>query len=138
MLAIIAYYIDEQYTIKNVLLVLRNIYRLYIAIETKHYLLVVIREYRITTKLAFFIADNANNNDVALDLLVVDLDIRLLKQRLRYSCYIINLVAKAILYSYDIDCIEDALNNDDRDLSTIPGVSRFKAILRSKDELAIL
>jgi hypothetical protein len=138
MLAIIAHYIDEQYTVKNVLLALRNTYRSHTAAETKHHLLAVIREYRITTKLAFFIADNANNNDAALDLLAVDLDIRPLKQRLRCSCYIINLVAKAILYGCDIDCIEDALNDDDGDLSTTPGVSRFEAILRGKDELATL
>jgi hypothetical protein len=138
MLAIIAHYIDEQYTVKNVLLALRNTYRSHTAAETKHHLLAVIREYRITTKLAFFIADNANNNDAALDLLAVDLDIRPLKQRLRCSCHIINLVAKAILYGCDIDCIEDALNDDDGDLSTTPGVSRFEAILRGKDELATL
>ena len=69
MLAIIAHYIDEQYNVKNVLLALRNTYGSHAAAEMKHHLLAVIREYRITTKLAFFMADSANNNDAALDLL---------------------------------------------------------------------
>jgi hypothetical protein len=138
MLAIIAHYIDEQYNVKNVLLALRNTYGSHAAAEMKHHLLTVVREYRITTKLAFFIADSANNNDAALDLLQHDLAIQPSKQRLRCGCHIINLVAKAILYGCDIDCIEDAINDDTSDLSTIPGVSHFEAILHGKDELAKL
>ena len=138
MLAIIAHYIDEQYNVKNVLLALRNTYGSHAAAEMKHHLLAVVREYRITTKLAFFIADSANNNDAALDLLQPDLPIQPSKQRLRCGCHIINLVAKAILYGCDIDCIEDALNDDAGDLSTIAGVSHFEAILHGKDELAKL
>ena len=60
------------------------------------------------------------------------------KQRLCCSCHIINLVAKAILYGCNIDCIDDALEDDDSDLATIPGVSHFEAVLRSKDEVAKL
>ena len=75
MLAIIAYYIDEQYNVKNVLLALRNTYGLHTAAEMKHHLYTVIREYRITTKLAYFVADSASNNDLALELLQYDLAI---------------------------------------------------------------
>ena len=138
MLAIIAHYIDEQYNVKNVLLALRNTYGSHTAAEIRHHLLAVVREYRITTKLAFFMADSANNNDAALDLLQNDLDIQPSKQRLRCTCHIINLVAKAILYGCDIDCIEEAINDDTSDLSTASSISHFEAILHGKDELAKL
>ena len=138
LLAIIAHYVDKHYKIKNVLIALRNTYGSHAAAELKHHLLEVIREYRITTKLAYFMADSANNNDAALDLLAVDLPIQPSKQRLRCGCHIINLVSKAILYGCDIDCIEDALQNEDNDLSFTSAVSRFEAILHGKDELAKL
>ena len=138
LLAIIAHYVDKHYKIKNVLIALRNTYGSHAAAELKHHLLEVIREYRITTRLAYFMADSANNNDAALDLLAVDLPIQPSKQRLRCGCHIINLVSKAILYCCDIDCVEDALQNEDNDLSFTSAVSRFEAILHGKDELAKL
>ena len=137
LLAITAHYIDEHYSVKNVLLALRNTHGSHLGEEIKHHLLAVIQEYRITTKLAFFVADNASNNDTALELLAKDLfEIEPCKQRLRCGCHIINLVAKAILYGCDIDCIEEVLANDN--LTSLPGVSQFEAILRGQDELAKL
>jgi hypothetical protein len=138
LLAIIAHYVDEHYAVKNVLLALRNTYGSHAATEIKHHLLAVIREYRITTKLAYFMADSASSNDAAIKLLQYDLDIQPSKQRLRCACHIINLVCKAILYGCDIDCIEDALQDDDGELSYCSGVSRFEAVLHGKDELAKL
>jgi hypothetical protein len=138
LLAIIAHYVDEHYNVKNVLLALRNTYGSHTAAEIKHHLLVVVREYRITTKIAYFMADSANSNDAALELLQKDLDIQPSKQRLRCACHIINLVCKAILYGCDIDCIEDAIQDNDGGLSYCSGVSRFEAVLHGKDELAKL
>jgi len=57
-----------------------------------------------------------------------------LKQRLRCSCHIINLVCKAILYGCDIDCVEEALSTDDYSGT----VSEFEAVTRGHDGQAAL
>jgi len=66
------YYLDKDFNVKNVLLALRNTYRSYDAGEIKSYLLNVIKEYRISTRLAYFIADSAAANNKALRLLKSD------------------------------------------------------------------
>jgi hypothetical protein len=124
-----------------VLLALRNTYGCYTGDELAHYLLNVIRDYRISTKLAYFIADNASSNDIALYILQTDLTVTPKKQRIRYVCYIINLVTKSILYSTDIDCINDVLRHaeysNDTDLYD-DQVSKFEEALRSTNEVVRL
>ena len=127
LLGVIAYYLDANYQVKNTLLALRNTYGQNNADHLSHHLLNVFKEYRITTKLAFFIADSANTNDAALRRLESELLIDVDKQRLHCCCYIINLVCKAILYGCDIDCVEEALSNDDFNGT----ISKFEDITRS-------
>ena len=137
LLGIMAHYVDSEYRVKNVLLALRNTYGSHSAEDMAVHLLAVIREYRITTKLAYFMADSASNNDLALRLLQQDLPIQPTKQRLRCACHIINLVCKAILYGVDTDCVDDALEQDDE--QGVPSkLSQFENLLRTKDELAKL
>ena len=107
-----AHYIDSNYEVKNVLLALRNTYGSHLAAELQHHLLDVIREFRITTRIGYFMASSASNNDVALRLLQNELAIKPLKQRLRCACYIINLVCIAVLYGVDADCVDEALEED--------------------------
>ena len=141
LLGVIAHYIDADYTIKNVLLALRNTYGCHTGDELAHHLLNVIRDYRISTKLAYFIADNASSNDTALHILQTDLTVTPKKQRIRCVCHVINLVTKSILYGTDIDCINDVLrhaeHSDDTDLYD-DQVSKFEEALRSTDEVVRL
>jgi hypothetical protein len=66
----------------------------------------------------------------------------LIKQRLRYSAHIINLVAEAVLVGVDVDYFDDVLlaikndnsDDDDDDDSTI--VSKFEDVLRTNDDKA--
>ena len=137
LLGIVAHFIDEQYAIKNVLLGLRNTYGSHIGAELKHHLLAVLRDYRISTKVAFFMADNASNNDKALELLQTELNIDPVKQRLRCAGHIINLVCKAVLYGTDVDCINDIIRHaestDTEDFYDSK-VSQFEATLRSSND----
>jgi hypothetical protein len=104
-------------------------------------LLHVLREYKISNSIGYFIADNVSSNDRAIELLSDHLQIESNKQRLRCAAHIINLVCKAILLGIDDDCIEDALpgnddvledGNDEIDQS----IQRFEGSLR--DEKAAL
>ena len=96
LLGVIAHYIDKQYQVKNVLLALRNIYGSHKGVELNRHLRAVCREFKISTKVAFFMADNASNNDSALKLLQHDLNINPQRKRLRCAGHIINLICKAI------------------------------------------
>lgn len=67
----------------------------------------VFREYNISAKIGYFIADNATSNDAALRLLSHHIDIKPARQRLRCG-HVIDLVVKAILYGVDSECMLDA------------------------------
>ena len=76
-----------------------------------NHLLSVINDFQIGHQIAFFIADNASNNDKALVVLssyLPSLKIDPVKQRLYCSSHIYNLICKAILYGVDGDYLEDA------------------------------
>jgi hypothetical protein len=141
LLGVTAHYIDEQYHVKNVLLGLRNTFGSHRAEEQAHHLVAIAREYKISTRISYFMADNASNNDRTLHLLEDELNINPKKSRLRCAAHIMNLVTKAILYGTDTDCIDDVLKHVE---SADPGdvydgnVSQFEATLKSQDELAVL
>jgi hypothetical protein len=141
LLGVVAHYIDEQYQVKNVLLALRNTYGSHKGVEIHHHLLAVCREFKIGNRLAFFMADNASNNDLALQLLQNDLNIDPHTDRLRCAGHIINLVCKAILFGTDIDCIDEVLfSTISEEHTTIEDavVSQFERELRSRDELSVI
>jgi len=140
-LGVTAYYLDKDFSVKNVLLALRNTYRSHDAGEIKSHLLNVIKEYRIGTRLAYFIADSAAANNKALRLLKSDFLIDPSKQRLRCASYIINLVCKAVLYSCDVDCIKQAPSDSQSDETSdlrLPTITSFEVILRSKEDYTTL
>ena len=124
-LGVVAHFIDYDFKIKNVLIALRNTYGSHQATELRHLLITVIREYQITTRIAFFMADSASNNDLALHHLKADIPLEPSKQRLRCVCHIINLVCKAILYGVDVDCVDDESSK----------LGQFEKVLHSKDEM---
>ena len=141
LLAVIAHYIDRDYKIENVLLALRNAYGCHTGDELQYQLVTILREYKISTKVAYFVADNASNNDRALHFLQHELSIDPVKQRIRCACHVLNLVTKSILYGTDVDCVNEVLHRaehgDEADLYS-DTVSKFEEALRSSDELVRL
>jgi hypothetical protein len=101
-------------------------------------LLSVIREYKISDKIGYFITDNGANSDTALRLLSHHVGAKPAKQRLRCSGHVVDLVVKAILYGVDSECMLDASlseadhegNSELYDTST---VFKFEAALRSEE-----
>jgi len=89
----------------------------------------VVHDYNIGDKVQYFIADNATANDRAIKVLSGSLNIRPEHHRLRCGAYVINLVAKAVLYGTDID----ALDSGEREecLSDSRYVAAFEALVRS-------
>jgi hypothetical protein len=69
----------------------------------------VLKMYNLAPHLGYFIADNAGNNDTAIRGILQTLrpDIKESdSRRVRCIAYIINLVAKAFLFSNDVDGFE--------------------------------
>jgi hypothetical protein len=70
------------------------------------YIIVFNSSYKIRSKVTFFAADNATNNDKAISLLSREiLHYNLQQMRPRCAGHILNLVYKAILYGVDEDCV---------------------------------
>jgi hypothetical protein len=66
----------------------------------------------IISRLGFFIADNAGNNDTCIRAICQLLDIKNPKtRRVRCLGHIINLAAKAFLFSEDVDAFKLTTNN---------------------------
>jgi len=141
-LGVMAHWIDSNCKARVALLALRNTFGSKSGEEQKHHLLEVLREYKITSKIGFFISDSASNNDKALELLAKHIDLDPAQQRLRCAAHVVNLVCKAILYGVDTDCISEvcrtADNPDENDDLSTPSVTQFEQILRTKDRQAIL
>jgi hypothetical protein len=133
-LGIVAHYIDKDFTVKAVLLALKNTFDNHTGLEMKEHLREACKDYKISTRIAYFMADNATPNDKAIELLTEHLELQPRKQRLRCTAHSINLVAKAILYGVDVDYITDALreaieDDEDDDLQN-DTVNAFEAALR--------
>lgn len=144
LLGVFAHYFDEQYQLKTVLISLLPTYGNHTGEEQARCLLAVLKDYQITTKVGYFMADNATNNDRAIEVLKNDLNIEPHKQRLRCACHILNLVVKAMLYGVDSDCIDNACNPQldaqakPEDLDDSDIVQQFEAVQRVTDEQARL
>lgn len=108
MLGVTAHYLDEQLRVKTVLLGLRPMYGAHSGVAIAEELMTVMRDFKISDRVGYFVADNASNNDAALREIAKEIDIDPLRQRIRCSAHILNLVAKAILYGTDSDCVADA------------------------------
>jgi hypothetical protein len=142
LLGVVAHYLDKELELKTILLALKPSFGHH-GKDLQETLLAVLREYKISDKIGYFVADNAKNNDAALRLLSQHIDLKPAEQRLRCSGHIINLVVKAILYGVDNDCVLDAALSDkdydgDSELHDTASVSQFEATLRSKDETSRL
>jgi len=135
LLGIMAHYIDKEYEVKTITLALRDTFGSHSGVNIKDQLLDVLREYQISNKVAFFAANNATNNDKALQLLAGELNIDAKTQRLRCLGHVINLVSTAILYSVDADCVEEVLEavKTDADVDS-SATDAFKTSITSSDE----
>jgi hypothetical protein len=58
--------------------------------------------------------DNATNNNIAITAIIKKFDFNLIKRRLRYLGYIINIITYYLLYSYNLDLFkaEDIVPKD--------------------------
>jgi hypothetical protein len=71
----------------------------------------VIREFDVGNKLGYFITDNPSNNATCLQFLGEEFNFSAPERYVRHAGYVLNLVAKAILFGSDIDAFEPELQD---------------------------
>ena len=69
----------------------------------------VLERYNITYKIGFLISDNASLNDRAINLLVIQYGWDAKEHRIRCSSYILNLIAKAIVFGNRLSLFKRSL-----------------------------
>ena len=92
MLGVTAHYLDEQLRVKTVLLGLRPMYGAHSGAAIAEELLALMREFKISDRVGYFVADNASNNDAALREMAKEIDIEPLRQRIRCNAHVLTLL----------------------------------------------
>jgi len=75
MLGVTTHYLDKQLYIKTVLLGLRPMYGAHSGVTIAEELLTVMRDFKISDRVGYFVVDNASNNDAALRQIAKEIDI---------------------------------------------------------------
>jgi hypothetical protein len=101
-LSVVAYYLNSDYILQTVVISIRDIMGSHTGATIGDHLADVLSDFEIEGhQITYFAADNATNNDTALEQLNKYLPVNKVTQRLRYIGYIYNLVYNAILYGVD-------------------------------------
>ena len=76
-------------------------------------ILPVLQDFKITSNIGVFVADNVDTNDVAIKaiLRILRPDLTIRNRRARCLGHIINLAAKAIIFGKDTTAFDDAIES---------------------------
>jgi hypothetical protein len=75
----------------------------------------IIKDFGIKNKqIRYFILNNTTNNNIAITAIIKEFNFNLIKRRLRYLGYIINIITYYLLYGYNLDLFkaEDIVSKD--------------------------
>jgi len=109
LLRVVVYYLGDDYKLYNVVLAIRDTLGSHTGANIANQLFDVLKHYQISgNQIAYFAADNATNNDTALEYLSERVTLDPITSRLRCARHIYNLVCTAILFGVDDEALEDA------------------------------
>lgn len=103
MIAIVAYYADQQYHTQTRLLVFRRLHGEHNNKNQAKFFIKVLKDYGIAENLSYFVTDNAKNYNAAVNLtlqafLLSLTTIQRQQRRLRYWGYILNFAVNTFLF----------------------------------------
>lgn len=139
LLGVVVHYPGDDYKLRNVVLAIRDTLGSHTGSNIADHLFDVLKHYQISgSQIAFFAADNATNNDKALQLLSERVTLEPVTSRLRCAGHMFNLVCTAILFGVDVEALDDARHDfsqsqDDSTLGT-QAVTSFESILSNGTE----
>lgn len=147
LLGVVVHYLSSDYQLRTVLLALRDTMASHTGANMNDILQEVLSEYQIT-KVAYFAADNAPNNDTAIGFLAKEPAwkevIKPKAARLRCAGHIYNLVCQAMLFGVDEDAIadfedpSDSQATSDTSTTSTQAVNDFEVTFKYGDEEAWL
>ena len=109
LLRVVIHYLGDDYKLHNVVLAMCNTLGSHTGANIADHLFNVLKDYQISgSQIAYFVADNATNNDTALKHLATHITLDPVTLRLRYVGHIYNLVCTAILFGINSVALEDA------------------------------
>jgi hypothetical protein len=109
LLGVIVYYLRDNHKLYNVILAMRDTLGSHTSSNIADHLFDVLKDYQISSsQIAYFIVDNATNNDKALKLPSERVTLDPVTSRLRCIGHIFNLVCTTILFSVDKESLKDA------------------------------
>jgi hypothetical protein len=109
LLGVIVHYLGDDYKLHNVVLAMRDTLGSHSGVNLADRLFDVLKDYQISgNQIAYFSADNATNNDTALQHLSNRVTLDPVTSRLRCAGHIFNLVCTAILFGVDSSTIDDS------------------------------
>lgn len=109
LLGVIVHYLGDDNKLHNVVLAMRSTLGSHTGANIADQLFDVLKDYQISgSQISFFAADNATNNDKALQYLSERVTLDPITSRLRCAGHIYNLVCTAILFGVDEGALEDA------------------------------
>lgn len=139
LLGIVAHCLDRDYKLRVVVLALCNTYGSHTGANMADCLFEVLGTYKIRSKITFFAADNATNNDKAITLLSREIPhYKPQQMRLRCAGHVLSLVCKATLYGVDEDCVIEILQSLENNTHDYTAITTFEDTLYSADEQAKL
>jgi hypothetical protein len=108
--AVVAHFLDKDLKNQSILIGMRKIKGSHSSENTAKAIIPILIEMDIVNKLGYFITDNATTNDLTIEIILQRLrpNITYLgERRVRYLGHIINLAAKAFLFSNNKESFED-------------------------------
>ena len=112
---VITYFLNKDFKPQATLLTILEQTGLYTSVNITEGVITVIKDFSIKNKqIRYFMLDNATNNDTAITAIIKEFDFNPIKRRLRYLGYIINIITRHLLYSYNLDLFkaEDIVPKD--------------------------
>lgn len=110
-MAVVAHYLDKSFVNRSRLIALRRLQGPHSGENMAMLLLKIVREFEITDRLGYFTIDNAESNDICLNVVLNTIlpdapEAEIQERRLRCWGHVLNLVAKAFLFGKDADAFE--------------------------------
>ena len=103
---IVAHFIDRDSKPRTILLATPEQCDSHTGVNIAKEVIKVIKDFEIEHMVGWFVIDNANNNDTAIDEIAEELGFNTLERRLRCAGHIINLIARHLLYGFDQQLFE--------------------------------
>jgi len=130
------HYISNDLKLHNVVLTMRDTLGSHTRANISNNLFNVLKDYQISSsQIAHFAADNASNNNKALELLSEHVTLDPVKSRLRYASHIYDLVCTTILFGVDDESLKDAqFDFKDEESSGTQVISSFETVLQHGTE----